>query len=62
MIFLENMRTKGRIIDGDKYKDEKAMGAEPCSVLTLENFELAPIVDIYIHKHKTFDEFAQTLK
>jgi hypothetical protein len=62
MIFLENIRKYGRIIDGEQFVDQNAMGCEPCSVVTLENYEMAPSVDIYIHNHTSLEEFIETAK
>lgn len=36
------------------------MGTEPCSVVSLENYEMAPSVDIYIHNHESLEEFKET--
>jgi ribonucleoside-triphosphate reductase len=62
LIFLENIRKYGRIIDGDKYVDRQVMGTEPCSVVSLENYEMAPSVDIYLHNHSTLEDLLETAK
>ncbi len=50
------------MIDGSKYSDLKAMGTEPCSVVSLENYEMAPSADIYIDNHETLEDFIKSAK
>ncbi len=49
-------------IDGAKYVDRLVMGTEPCSVVSLENYEMAPSVDIYLHKHASLEDLLETAK
>lgn len=56
------MRKFGRIIDGETNADSKVMGTEPCSVVSLENYEMAPSVEIYLHNHECLEDLFETAK
>ena len=60
--WLDNMRRFGRMCDPPNDRDARAMGGNPCLEQTLESYELCCLVEVFIAKHKTLDEFLQTLR
>lgn len=61
-LWLDNIRDYGRMVDGPNYKDQRAMGANPCVEQTLESYELCCLVETYPAHHETFEEYEETLK
>jgi adenosylcobalamin-dependent ribonucleoside-triphosphate reductase len=62
LAWLENMRAFGRMSEPANDKDKKAKGANPCLEQTLESYELCTLVENYLPRHKTKDDFLRTLK
>ena len=62
LAWLDNMRRYGRMADPPNDKDYRAMGGNPCLEQTLESYELCCLVEVFIARHKTIDDFLQTLK
>jgi adenosylcobalamin-dependent ribonucleoside-triphosphate reductase len=62
LAWLDNMRRYGRMADPPNDKDYRAMGGNPCLEQTLESYELCCLVEVFISRHKSLDEFLQTLK
>lgn len=62
LAWLENMRTYGRIGDAPNFKDKKAKGGNPCLEQTLETYELCDLVENYVSRHKSKEDFLRTLK
>lgn len=62
VVWLENMRKYSRMNHTVDMKDAKAMGANPCSEQTLENRELCCLVELFINRHETMEEFIHTAK
>jgi len=62
ILWLDNARRFGRMVDPENNKDRRAMGANPCSEQTLESYELCCLVETYPAHHKDYDDFQRTLK
>ncbi len=62
VIFLENARKYSRMGYPPDNKDLKAAGVNPCGEQTLESFELCCLVETFPSRHKSYEEFEDTLK
>jgi len=62
IIWLENIHTFGRKIDGLCKKDYRVKGTNPCSEQVLEDMELCCLVECYPAHHETAEEWYETLK
>jgi adenosylcobalamin-dependent ribonucleoside-triphosphate reductase len=62
LMWLDNMRNYSRMNHVIDRKDSKAQGANPCSEQTLENRELCCLVETFINRHETLEEYIHTLK
>lgn len=62
LMWLDNMRNYSRMNHVIDRKDSKAQGANPCSEQTLENRELCCLVESFINRHETLEEYIHTLK
>ncbi len=62
IIWLENIRKYGRLIDGENYADKLAMGVNPCGEQTLESLELCCLVETFPSRHESYEEYRKTLK
>jgi ribonucleoside-triphosphate reductase len=62
ILWLDNMRKFGRMIDPANNKDRRAQGANPCAEQTLESFELCCLVETYPAHHDSYEDFQRTLK
>lgn len=60
--WLDNMRNFGRMKDAPDFKDYRALGGNPCLEQTLEDRELCCLVESYIAKHDSFEDYQRTLK
>lgn len=62
IFWLENARAYSRMGDKPNYKDKKAAGVNPCGEQTLESFELCCLVETFPSRHKSYEEYQDTLK
>lgn len=62
VFWLDNARRFSRMCDAADGKDHRVEGANPCVEQSLESYEMCTLVEVFIAKHATFEEFAQTLK
>lgn len=62
IIWLDKMRSHGRLADPITNADERAMGSNPCSEQTLESFELCCLVETFPANHKDLEDYLKTLK
>ena len=61
-IWLDNARTRGRMIDSPRDDDRNVMGFNPCVEQQLEDAELCCLVETFPAKHDTFEDYLKTLK
>ena len=62
IVWLDNARNYGRLIDGFNDIDKKAAGTNPCGEQTLESGELCCLVETFPSLHETYEEYKETLK
>lgn len=61
-VFMENIRNYSRLCDPPDYKDEKAMGTNPCGEQTLESYELCCLVETFPSRAESEEDYMRTLK
>ena len=62
IVWLDNMQKYSRMNHVVDMKDAKARGLNPCSEVTLESQEMCNLVENFINRHESLDEFIHTLK
>lgn len=60
--WLKTAQTYGRMKDPPNNKDYRITGTNPCGEQSLESYELCCLVESYISKHETLEDFKKTLK
>jgi ribonucleoside-triphosphate reductase (thioredoxin) len=60
--WIENMRNYSRMCDSPDYKDEKAVGGNPCLEQTLESYEMCTLVETFPNHHTNYRDFQDTLE
>lgn len=55
-------RAFGRMVDEPTNADWRVMGTNPCGEMNLESFEMCTLVEAFLHRHDTLDDFLRTLK
>lgn len=61
VLWLENVRKFGRMVDGPTWADRRAMGVNPCGEQALEDRELCNLVETFPARHATLEEYKDTL-
>jgi ribonucleoside-triphosphate reductase (thioredoxin) len=62
IVWLDLCREYGRLVDRKNNKDWRAAGTNPCSEQTLESGECCTLVENFISRHDSMEDFAKTLK
>jgi len=62
VIWMDMSRQYGRIADGINNKDHRVVGYNPCAEQSLESFEMCTLVETYLNRHESLDDFKRTLK
>ena len=62
VIWMDVTRKYGRLADPVNNKDHRAAGYNPCAEQSLESMECCTLVETYIGRHDTLDDFKRTLK
>lgn len=62
IVWLDLCREYGRLVDPPNHKDWRAAGTNPCSEQTLESGECCTLVENFISRHGSLDDFKKTLK
>lgn len=62
LIYMDLARSHGRLADPPNNRDRRAAGVNPCAEQTLEDQECCTLVETYMPKHSSFEDFAKTLK
>ena len=62
VIWMDVTRKYGRLIDAPNNKDWRAAGYNPCAEQSLESFECCTLVETYLNRHDSLDDFKRTLK
>lgn len=63
LIWLDNMRDYGRLVDGRQPGiDGRVMGSNPCVEQSLESYELCNLVESFPANHEDAEDYMRTLK
>jgi len=62
VIWMDTTRKYGRLADQPNNKDWRAAGYNPCAEQSLESFEMCTLVETYLNRHESLDDFKRTLK
>lgn len=62
IIWMDTTRSYGRLIDPPNSKDHRAAGYNPCAEQSLESYEMCTLVETYLNRHDSLEDFKQTLK
>lgn len=62
VIWMDVSRKYGRLIDPPNNKDHRVAGYNPCAEQSLESYECCTLVESYLNRHDSLDDFKRTLK
>lgn len=62
VIWMDMSRKYGRLADGPNNKDWRVAGYNPCAEQSLESYECCTLVETYLNRHDSLDDFKRTLK
>lgn len=62
VVWLDLSRKHGRMIDPPNNKDHRVAGYNPCAEQSLESFEMCTLVETYLNRHESLEDFKRTLK
>lgn len=62
IIWLDVARQYGRLSDPPNNKDYRIAGFNPCAEQGLESYELCTLVECFLNRHDTLEDFSRTLK
>jgi ribonucleoside-triphosphate reductase len=62
VIWMDVTRKYGRLIDPPNNKDHRAAGYNPCAEQSLESFECCTLVETYLNRHESKEDYLRTLK
>ena len=62
VIWMDVTRKYGRLADQPNNKDWRAAGYNPCAEQSLESFECCTLVETYLNRHESLEDYKRTLK
>jgi len=62
VIWMDVSKAYGRLADAPNNKDHRIMGYNPCAEQSLESFEMCTLVETYLNRHDSLEDFKRTLK
>jgi ribonucleoside-triphosphate reductase (thioredoxin) len=62
VVWMDVTRKYGRLADPENNKDWRAAGYNPCAEQSLESFECCTLVETYLNRHDSLDDYKRTLK
>jgi ribonucleoside-triphosphate reductase len=62
VIWMDTTRKYGRLADAPDNKDWRASGYNPCAEQSLESFEMCTLVETYLNRHESLEDYKRTLK
>ena len=62
VLWMDLSRQYGRLIDPPNNKDYRVKGYNPCAEQSLESFEMCTLVETYLNRHDSIEDFKRTLK
>jgi adenosylcobalamin-dependent ribonucleoside-triphosphate reductase len=62
VIWMDMSKKYGRLADGINNKDWRVAGYNPCAEQSLESYECCTLVETYLNRHDSLDDYKRTLK
>jgi len=62
VIWLDVSKKYGRLADPINNKDHRIAGYNPCAEQSLESFEMCTLVETYLNRHESIEDYNRTLK
>jgi ribonucleoside-triphosphate reductase (thioredoxin) len=62
VIWMDVTRKYGRLADAPNNKDWRAAGYNPCAEQSLESYEMCTLVEVYLNRHESMEDFKRSLK
>ena len=62
VIWMDVTRKYGRLSDPENNKDWRVAGYNPCAEQSLESFECCTLVETYLNRHDSLEDYKRTLK
>ena len=62
VIWMDTSRKYGRLSDPINNKDHRIMGYNPCAEQSLESYEMCTLVETYLNRHESLEDYKRTLK
>jgi adenosylcobalamin-dependent ribonucleoside-triphosphate reductase len=62
VVWMDMSRKYGRLIDPANDKDWRVAGYNPCAEQSLESFEMCTLVETYLNRHDSLEDYKRTLK
>ena len=62
VVWMDISRQYGRLIDPPNNKDHRISGYNPCAEQSLESYEMCTLVETYLNRHDSLDDYKRTLK
>ena len=62
VIWMDTSRKYGRLADPINNKDHRVVGYNPCAEQSLESYEMCTLVETYLNRHESLEDFKRTLK
>ena len=62
VIWMDMSRKYGRLADPPNNKDRRVAGYNPCAEQSLESYECCTLVETYLGRHDSLDDYLRTLK
>lgn len=62
VVWLDLSRSHGRLIDPPNHKDHRVAGYNPCGEQSLESYEMCTLVETYLNRHDSLEDYLRTLK
>ena len=62
VIWMDVSRAYGRLADPVNNKDHRVAGYNPCAEQSLESYEMCTLVETYLNRHESLEDYARTLK
>lgn len=62
VIWMDMSRKYGRLIDPPNNKDHRVAGYNPCAEQSLESYEMCTLVETYLNRHESLEDYKRTLK
>lgn len=62
VVWMDISRKYGRLVDAPNNKDWRVAGYNPCAEQSLESYEMCTLVETYLNRHDSLEDYKRTLK